>query len=215
MDACTVKPGTLKPGALNSSTVESSTLNRCTWCGDDSLYCQYHDDEWGYPQRNDEKLFEFLILEGAQAGLSWITVLRKRENYRKAYDNFDAEKMARYDDKKVKLLLADAGIIRNRLKIASAINNAQRYCDLKDRGINFSEYIWSFVDQKPIQNTFKNSEQIPATSALSDQMSKVLKKEGFNFIGSTICYAYMQAAGMVNDHLQSCFRFEDCSLAGN
>lgn len=190
--------------------MKDKALKRCTWCGDDPLYVQYHDEEWGAPERNARRLFEFLILEGAQAGLSWITVLRKRENYRQAFDGFDPHLMAGYDDKKVASLLQNAGIIRNRLKIASAINNARHYCDLAERGIDFSDYIWSFVDHQSMQNKFKRPDKVPATTDLSDQMSKTLKKEGFNFVGSTICYAFMQATGMVNDHLTSCFRYQDC-----
>lgn len=190
-------------------------MQRCHWCGDDPLYIAYHDEEWGLPETDPQVLFEFLILEGAQAGLSWITVLRKREAYRKAYDDFNPEKMARYTEKRVQKLLGNEGIIRNQLKIRSAINNAQRYCDMTDSGKSFSDYIWSFVDHQPVQNRFKNMKQVPASTPLSDAMSKQLKKDGFNFVGSTICYAYMQAAGLVNDHLTSCFRQSDCLAAGH
>lgn len=190
--------------------MKEKDLKRCSWCGDDPLYVQYHDQEWGAPETDARRLFEFLILEGAQAGLSWITVLKKRENYRLAYDGFDPQLMASYDDKKVENLLQNEGIIRNRLKVGSAINNARRYCDLAERGVDFSDYIWSFVDHQSIQNKFKRMDKVPAMTDLSDHMSKTLKKEGFNFVGSTICYAFMQATGMVNDHLVSCFRYEDC-----
>ena len=188
----------------------SKTPSRCSWCGTDPLYVTYHDEEWGVPVYDDQTLFEFLILEGAQAGLSWITVLRKRENYRKAFDNFDPEKIARYTDaKKAKLLLND-GIIRNRLKIDSAVKNAQAYLAMKKSGEDFSEFLWSFVGGKPLQTKRKPGE-IPAFTPESDAMSKALKKKGFNFIGSTICYAFMQATGMVNDHVKDCYRQKECS----
>ncbi len=182
-------------------------MKRCDWAKND-LAILYHDAEWGVPTHDDRKLFEFLILEGAQAGLSWDTVLRKRENYRLAFDNFDAEKIARYDAKKVESLLQNAGLIRNRLKIASAIQNANSYLKIRDEFGSFDSYIWSFVDGKPIKNNWKASSEIPARTEISDAMSKDLKKRGFNFVGSTIMYAFMQACGLVNDHLVSCFRYE-------
>ena len=184
-------------------------INRCWWCGDDQLYQEYHDKEWGVPLFDDQKLFEFLILEGAQAGLSWITVLRKREHYLKVFDNFDPELVASYDQQKVESLLQDPGIIRNKLKVNSAIRNAQAYLRIQETKTSFSDYIWDFVDGSPIINRFDKSEHVPASTELSDKLSKQLKKDGFNFVGSTICYAFMQATGMVNDHLTSCFRHPD------
>jgi DNA-3-methyladenine glycosylase I len=176
-------------------------MRRCDWAKND-LAIHYHDTEWGVP-------FEFLILEGAQAGLSWDTVLAKRDNYRKAFDNFDAEKIAKYDDKKCAKLLENVGIIRNRLKIASAVRNAKCYLQVVKEFGTFDKYIWSFVGGKPIVNNWENIKQVPATTEISDAMCKDLKKRGFNFVGSTIMYAFMQATGMVNDHLTSCFRYEE------
>lgn len=187
------------------------SCKRCDWCGEDPLYVAYHDNEWGVPERDDRRLFEFLILEGAQAGLSWLTVLRKRDHYRRAFDDFDAEKIARYDDEKRAQLLSDPGIIRNRLKIDSAINNARCYLDLRDQGESLSSYLWSFVDHKPIQNRFRTMAEIPAQTPVSERMSRTLKKRGFTFVGPTICYAHMQATGMVNDHILSCHRYEECA----
>jgi len=184
---------------------------RCSWCGDDPLYREYHDTEWGVPLYDNQKLFEFLILEGAQAGLSWITVLRKRENYRKAFDNFDPVKIARYTDAKKAKLLLNEGIIRNRLKIDSAVRNAQAYLAMQKNGEDFSEFVWSFVGGKPKQNKLKNSSQIVASTTESDAMSKALKQRGFNFVGTTICYAFMQATGMVNDHISTCHRYKACN----
>jgi len=183
---------------------------RCDWCTGDELYVRYHDEEWGVPLLDDRQLFEFLILEGAQAGLAWITVLRKRENYRLAFDQFDPEKIARYGDKERERLLSDAGIIRNRLKIDSAINNAQRYLALLESSCSFSEFVWQFVDGQPVQNRFVSRKDVPASTELSDKMSTSLKQLGFNFVGTTICYAFMQATGMVNDHLTACYRHEEC-----
>jgi len=183
---------------------------RCSWCGDDPLYMEYHDTEWGVPLYDNQKLFEFLILEGAQAGLSWITVLRKRENYRKAFDNFDPVKIARYSDIKKARLLQNEGIIRNRLKIDSAIKNAQAYLAMQKNGEDFSAFLWSFVDGKPKQNKLKSG-QITVSTPESDAMSKALKQKGFNFVGTTICYAFMQATGMVNDHLVNCHRYKPCN----
>lgn len=186
-----------------------SVKKRCTWCGNDPLYMLYHDEEWGVPVYDDITLFEFLILETFQAGLSWITILRKRENFRKAFDNFDYKKIANYDEDKYNLLLEDTGIIRNKLKIKSAISNAQAFMKVQEEFGSFSNYIWNFVDGKPIQNTFKNSKEVPATTELSDTLSKDLKKKGFKFVGSTVMYAHLQATGMVNDHTTDCFRHEE------
>ena len=179
---------------------------RCGWCGEDSLYVAYHDREWGVPVHDDRLLFEFLTLEGAQAGLSWLTILRKRDAYRRAFDGFDAEKVARYGQRQVARLLADPGIVRNRLKIAAAINNAQRFLDVQEAFGSFDDYIWRFVEGRPIQNRWKRLGQVPATTGESDALSRDLRARGFKFVGSTICYAHMQATGMVNDHLAGCFR---------
>lgn len=179
-------------------------MNRCGWVNEDPLYIDYHDQEWGVPVHDDRLLFEYLILEGAQAGLSWYTILKKRENYRVAFDHFEPEIIAFYDDKKIEELLSNEGIVRNRLKIQSAITNARAYLKIADEFGSFSNYIWSFVDGKPIQNHFENLKDVPATTDISDKLSKDLKKRGFKFIGSTICYAFMQAVGMVNDHLVTC-----------
>ena len=183
---------------------------RCSWCGGDPLYINYHDQEWGVPVHSDKTLFEFLILEGAQAGLSWITVLRKREAYRKAFDSFDPEIVSRYSDADLEKLLENPGIIRNRRKIYSARKNAQAFLTVQQEKGSFSDYIWDFVDGKPIQNRWKHQSDIPANTALSDRISKDLKKRGFNFVGSTIVYAHMQATGMVNDHTADCFRYSEC-----
>lgn len=183
--------------------------NRCEWCLKDDLYQNYHDQEWGVPVYNDRVLFEFLILEGVQAGLSWHTVLKKRENYRKAYDDFDPGKVAAYDDQKVTELLQNEGLVRNKLKIAASITNAQRFLEVQKEFGSFSNYIWSFVNHQPIINRFKSLKEVPATTALSDQISKDLKKRGFKFVGSTIVYAHMQATGMVNDHVEGCFRHRE------
>jgi len=180
---------------------------RCDWAKND-LAIQYHDAEWGVPLHDDRALFEFLILEGAQAGLSWDTVLRKRENYRAAFDNFDAEKIAKYDEKKCAELLNNEGIFRNRLKMASAVRNANCYVQILDEFGSFDSYIWQFVNGKSIVNAWENINQVPASTEISDAMSKDLKKRGFNFVGSTIMYAFMQACGLVNDHLVSCFRYK-------
>jgi DNA-3-methyladenine glycosylase I len=179
---------------------------RCAWPGSDSLYQNYHDTEWGVPLHDDQRLFEFLILEGAQAGLSWITILRKRENYRAAFDDFDAKRIARYDAYKIESLLQDAGIVRNRMKIEAAVVNAQRFLDVQDEFGSFDKFIWQFVADKPIQNKWRSQNLVPACTPESDAMSKELKRRGFKFVGSTICYAHMQATGMVNDHTTDCFR---------
>jgi DNA-3-methyladenine glycosylase I len=181
------------------------TKNRCGWCTADPIYIEYHDKEWGRPVHEDRLLFEFLILEGAQAGLSWLTVLKKRENYRKAFDHFDAAKVSRYDDRKVKQLLNNEGIIRNRLKVASAIANAKAFLAVQKEFGTFDKYIWHFVGGKPVKNDFPHYKKLPAKTSVSDAMSQDLKKRGFNFVGSTICYAFMQATGMVNDHTTDCF----------
>ncbi len=179
---------------------------RCTWTGADPLYIDYHDHEWGQPQYDDRKLFEMLCLEGAQAGLSWITVLKKRAHYRKVFDGFDAEKIALYDDAKRRQLLSDAGIIRNKLKVNAFIINAQRYLEIRQHQ-SFADYLWQFVDGKPVINHWKEISEVPATTTQSDAMAKQLKKDGFKFVGSTICYALMQATGMVNDHTRDCFLY--------
>ncbi len=179
---------------------------RCAWCGDDPLYRAYHDREWGVPLHDERALFEFLLLEGAQAGLSWITILRKRENYRRAFDGFDPEAIARYDESKVAGLLGDPGIVRNRLKIAAAIGNARAYLALREECGNVDAWLWQFVDGHTRQNRWKRPSAVPASTAESDAMSRALAKRGFKFVGSTICYAFMQAVGMVNDHTTDCFR---------
>lgn len=183
-------------------------MNRCSWAKND-LAIAYHDTEWGVPQHDDRVLFEFLMLEGAQAGLSWDTILRKRENYRKAFDGFDAGKISRYSDKKIEKLLQDEGIIRNRLKINSAIGNAKAFLKVQKELGSFDRYIWDFVGGKPIVNKTKGMSDIVAKTEISDAISKDLRKRGFNFVGSTIMYAFMQATGMVNDHLTSCFRYRE------
>lgn len=183
------------------------TKHRCGWCLGDPLYEAYHDKEWGVPVYDDSILFEFLILETFQAGLSWITILRKRENFRKAFDDFDYRKIAKYDQVKIDRLLEDAGIIRNKLKIKATITNAQVFMEVQKEFGSFSEYIWHFVDGKPIKNQFKNHKDLPATTPLSDSISKDLKNRGFKFVGSTVIYAHMQATGMVNDHEMACFRY--------
>jgi DNA-3-methyladenine glycosylase I len=177
---------------------------RCAWCTDDPLYIQYHDEEWGVPLHDERRLFEMLTLEGAQAGLSWLTVLRKRENYRKAFDGFDPKRVAKYGDDKVEELMADAGLIRNRAKILSTINNAKAVLVLQKEFGSLDNFFWSYVDGKPIQNKRKGRGDLPASTELSDRLSKDLKKRGFGFVGSTICYAFMQATGMVNDHETGC-----------
>ena len=182
---------------------------RCEWCGTDPLYVKYHDKEWGVPVHDDNKHFEMIILDGAQAGLSWLTVLRKRENYRKAFDKFNPKKVVKYDEKKIAELLENPGIIRNKLKVKSAVTNAQAFLKVQKEFGSFDKYIWQFVNYKTIVNKWKSLKELPATSKESDAMSKDLKKRGFNFVGSTICYAYMQAAGMVNDHIKSCFRYKE------
>lgn len=184
-------------------------MKRCEWAGSDPLYNEYHDKEWGVPVYDDHTLFEFLILETFQAGLSWITVLRKRDNFRKAFDNFDYKKIANYDEAKIESLLQDAGIIRNQLKIRATINNALAFMKIQQEFESFSTYIWGFVNGNPIQNSFESMADLPAKTKLSDEISKDLKKRGFKFVGSTIIYAHMQATGMVNDHVVGCFRYKE------
>ena len=191
------------------------TRQRCAWCKDDELYRQYHDQEWGVPVYDDRYLFEMLNLEGAQAGLSWITVLRKRAHYRAVFDQFEPAKIARYTQKKREALLADPGIIRNKLKVNAFIVNAQCYLEMQaeaasGQGPAFNEFLWSFVDHNPVVNHWQHLHDVPANTEQSDAMSKALKKRGFKFVGSIICYAFMQAAGMVNDHLVDCFRYDQC-----
>ncbi len=183
-----------------------SKKTRCAWVSDDPLYIAYHDEEWGVPVHDDRVLFEFLILEGAQAGLSWITILKKRDNYRRAFDGFDPRKIARYDGAKVRALLADPGIVRNRLKIAATIQNAKAFLAVQKEFGSFDAYVWQFVDGKPKQNRWKTIAEAPAKTPESDALSKDLLQRGFKFVGSTICYAFMQAVGMVNDHTVDCFR---------
>lgn len=187
------------------------SMKRCAWVSDDHLMITYHDREWGVPLYNDRKLFELLILEGAQAGLAWVTVLRKRENFRKAFHGFDSTVIARYSNKNVKRLLDDPGIIRNRLKIEATIINAKKFLEVQNEFGSFHRYIWQFTGGKPIKHKFKSSSEIPSTTAESDAMSRDLRKRGFKFVGSTICYAFMQAAGMVNDHTIDCFRYRALS----
>jgi len=182
---------------------------RCEWCGEDALYIDYHDNDWGVPVHDDRLHFEMIILDGAQAGLSWITILKRRESYREAFDNFDAEKVARYSDKKIEKLLKNPGIIRNRLKVNSAVANAKAFLSVQEECGSFDEYIWQFTGHRTIQNKWKSMSGLPAKTPESDAMSKDLKKRGFSFVGSTICYAYMQAAGMVNDHVADCFRYKE------
>lgn len=184
---------------------------RCAWPGSDPLYCAYHDHEWGVPVRDERRMFEFLLLEGMQAGLSWITVLRKREHYRKVFDGFDPERIARYDDAKRAALLMDAGIIRNRAKVDAAIGNARAWLDLREAGIDPVQWLWSFVGGQTRQNAWTALNEVPAHTPESDAMSRALKARGFKFVGSTICYAHMQATGMVNDHVTSCFRHAELS----
>jgi DNA-3-methyladenine glycosylase I len=183
-----------------------SNVTRCGWSTTDPLYVRYHDEEWGVPLHDDRRLFEMLILEGAQAGLSWITILKKRQNYRKAFDRFDARKIANYNARKRRQLLANAGIVRNRLKIEATISNAEAFLAVRREFGSFDAYIWQFVGGSPIQNHWKSLKEIPPKTEESDLMSKDLKKRGFRFVGSTICYAFMQAVGMVNDHVDTCFR---------
>jgi len=182
---------------------------RCEWAGSDPLYLDYHDNEWGTPEHNDQKLFEMLILEGAQAGLSWITILRKRENYRKAFDNFDPKKIAAYNKTKIQELLNNEGIVRNKLKVNAAVQNAGGFLEIQKEFSDFDTYIWQFIGGKPRKNAFKHLNDLPAKTPESEAMSKDLLKRGFKFVGPTICYAFMQAVGMVNDHVVGCFRYDE------
>ena len=185
---------------------------RCSWCGTDPLYVEYHDTEWGVPLRDEQELFEFLVLETFQAGLSWITVLRKRENFRKVLDNFDYKKIALYNESKIAELLEDPGIIRNKLKVRATISNAVAFMKIQKEYGSFSKYIWKFVDDKPIQNNIKSMSEVKATSVTSEKLSKDLKKRGFKFVGPTVIYAHMQATGMVNDHAINCFRHQEVQV---
>ena len=189
----------------------SDSLERCGWCQGSALYQHYHDHEWGVPLHDDQRLFEFLILEGAQAGLSWITILNKREHYRRVYDNFDPQRVAQYGADKVAELLADPGIVRNRLKVEASIANAQAFIEVQREFGSFDRYIWSFVDHRTLLNRWASLAEVPASTPQSETMSKALKKRGFRFVGPTICYAFMQATGMVNDHLTGCFRHQELS----
>lgn len=188
---------------------QNKEVKRCPWCNGDSLYESYHDKEWGIPVYDDRTLFELLLLEGAQAGLSWSTILRKRDNYREAFDNFDPEKIAKYTPKKHQALLQNERIIRNKLKVAAFTKNAIAYLKIKEDGTTFSDFLWQFTNNKTITNSWKNMSEVPAYTVESEAMSKALKKAGFTFVGPTICYAFMQSAGMVNDHLTSCFRHQE------
>ena len=182
-------------------------IKRCSWCGSDPLYLAYHDEEWGIPVHDDRRLFEMLILESAQAGLSWLTILKKRENYRQAFHQFDPDKIARYGANDIQRLMQDAGIVRNRLKIEATVKNARAFLHICEEYSSFAEYLWNYVDSVPIINSWQQLSDIPAHTSLSDQLSKDLKKRGCNFVGSTICYAFMQAVGLVNDHTVDCFRY--------
>jgi DNA-3-methyladenine glycosylase I len=195
-----------RPDVTQQNGRSVPSRRRCEWASGDPTLVRYHDTEWGIPEHDDRRLFEFLVLEGAQAGLSWLTVLRKRERYRKAFDGFDPQRVARYDSRRVRALLADDGIIRNRLKVAAAINNAKATLTVQKEFGSFDAYVWRFVGGRPIKNRWRNLGQIPARTTTSDAMSRDLRTRGFTFVGSTICYAYMQAVGMVDDHVTSCFR---------
>jgi DNA-3-methyladenine glycosylase I len=203
------------PAIVNRQLAEPEhtmeTIKRCPWCGDDPLYRHYHDSEWGVPCRDDGKLFEFLVLESAQAGLSWITVLRKRENYRRAFAGFDPVKVARFNSRSVARLMGDAGIVRNRQKIEAAIGNARVFLAIQEEFGSFANYFWRFSDGKPIVNRFASLREVPASTVLSDTISRDMKQRGMGFFGTTICYAHMQAMGMVNDHLVGCFRHAEVS----
>lgn len=184
--------------------------NRCSWCLSAPIYMEYHDKEWGVPVHDDQKQFEFLVLESAQAGLSWLTILKRREGYRRLYDNFDPEKVARFDESRVELMMQDTGIIRNRKKIESSISNAKLFLEIQNNHGSFCNYIWGFNDGNQVVNRFRSMEEIPATTPLSDTISKDMKRRGFKFLGSTILYAHMQATGLVNDHVTDCFRYPRC-----
>ena len=190
-------------------------IKRCAWCSEDPMYKAYHDTEWGVPIYEEDLLFEFLILEGMQAGLSWLTILKKRNAFKKAFSNFDAKKITKYNEEKLEKLLLDETIIRNKLKILSVVKNEKSFLEIQKEWGNFSDYIWSFVNKQSIQNVWETAKQVPAKTEISDFMSKDLKKRGFNFVGSTICYAFMQAVGMVNDHTTDCFRHEEIKKIRN
>ena len=192
---------------MTPAAPEGRPRTRCAWAGTDPLYVAYHDDEWGVPLHDDRRFFEMLILEGAQAGLSWITILRKRDAYRRAFDGFDAEKVARFRAPRIERLLQDPGIVRNRLKVEGAVRNARAFLDVQREFGSFDRYIWKFVDGRPKRNAWRSMKAIPANTPESDAMSRDLKKRGFTFVGSTICYAFMQATGLVNDHLVDCYRY--------
>lgn len=200
---------------VKETKLGNTMKNRCSWVGDNPVYIAYHDEEWGVPVFNDRLLFEFLVLEGMQAGLSWLTILNKRENFRKAFANFDPVKVARFSDKRVEKLMLDAGIIRNRLKINAAIANAKVFLKIQNEFGSFADYIWGFVDGKPLVNKFKSMGEIPAKTELAEVISKDLKKRGCNFVGPTIIYAHMQATGMVNDHSVDCFRYKAVQRKAN
>jgi len=195
--------------ARETMTSKAKELRRCEWCGTDPLYVKYHDEEWGVPLHDDRALFEFLLLEGAQAGLAWITILRKRESYRKAYDGFDPGKIARWDRRKFERLLKNPGIVRNRLKVEGAKKCARAYLEVVEETGSFDKFLWDFVGGKPIRNRWKSLKEIPAVTDEATAMSKELKRRGFTFVGPTICYAFMQATGMVNDHVTGCFRYRE------
>jgi DNA-3-methyladenine glycosylase I len=188
---------------------EEAMDKRCTWCGSDPQYVAYHDEDWGVPVYDDRLLFEMLVLEGAQAGLSWLTILKKRANYRQAFHDFDATRIARYDQTEINRLMQDAGIVRNRLKIEAAVKNARGFLQIREEFSSFADYLWRYVDGKQIINEWKNPSALPAHTRLSNQLSKDFKKRGFNFVGPTICYAFMQSIGMVNDHTTDCFRYRE------
>jgi DNA-3-methyladenine glycosylase I len=191
--------------------LQEAPPRRCAWVTDDPLYLAYHDREWGMPCRDDRALFELLLLEGTQAGLSWLTVLRKRENYRRLFDGFEPERIARYDEARIAVLLTDPGIIRNRRKVQAAVTNARAFLELQRESGSFSRWLWRFVQDRPLQNHWPTLADVPATTPVSDALSRALKQRGFQFVGSTICYAFMQAAGLVNDHTQDCFRYQPAS----
>lgn len=190
-------------------------MKRCPWCENNDLYLKYHDEEWGVPVHDDNRHFEFLILEGVQAGLSWLTVLKKRENYRKAYDNFDPFKIAKYDENKIFQLMNNKGLIRNIRKVEASINNAKKFIDIQKEFGSFDTYIWNFVNNKPIVNYWKNESEIPSKTELSDKVSEKLRDRGFKFVGSTIIYSHLQATGIINDHLIDCFRFNQINEKSN
>jgi DNA-3-methyladenine glycosylase I len=194
---------------MKAKFVPPDNRPRCSWCLSEDIYVRYHDEEWGVPEHDDQKLFAKLILDGAQAGLSWITILKKRENYHRAFDQFNPEKMARYSEKKIAALLADPGIVRNRLKVNAAVTNARAYLKLREELGSFDQFLWQFTGGKTKRNAWTSMKQLPARTAESDAMSKALQQRGFKFVGSTICYAFMQAIGMVNDHRVDCFRYKE------